>query len=79
MQSKKKGLGTLKGDPELEKGKKSRNGEGKEGKSSDKNLANMSSHESDSFFKMYNREIKVNQDEIPIILSELTDAAYNFI
>jgi hypothetical protein len=59
MQSKKKGLGTLKGDPEGEKGKKSRNGEGKEGKS-DKNLANMSSHESDSFFKMYNREIKVN-------------------
>jgi hypothetical protein len=39
----------------------------------------MSSQESDSFFKMYNREIKVNQDEIPIILAELTDAAYNFI
>ena len=28
---------------------------------------------------MYNKEIKVNQDEIPIILSELTDAAFNFI
>lgn len=28
---------------------------------------------------MYNKEIKVNQDEIPIILAELTDAAYNFI
>ena len=39
----------------------------------------MSSQESDTFFKMYNREIKVNQDEIPIILAELTDAAYNFI
>lgn len=37
------------------------------------------SHESDSFYKMYNKEIKVNQDEIPIILAELTDAAYNFI
>ena len=37
------------------------------------------SQESDSFYKMYNKEIKVNQDEIPIILSELTDAAYNFI
>ena len=39
----------------------------------------VTSHESDSFYKMYNKEIKVNQDEIPIILSELTDAAYNFI
>ena len=28
---------------------------------------------------MYNKEIKVNQDQIPIILSELTDAAFNFI
>jgi len=28
---------------------------------------------------MYNKEIKVNQDQIPIILAELTDAAYNFI
>ena len=37
------------------------------------------SQESDSFYKMYNKEIKVNQDEIPIILAELTDAAYNFI
>ena len=37
------------------------------------------SHESDSFYKMYNKEIKVSQDEIPIILAELTDAAYNFI
>ena len=37
------------------------------------------SQESDSFYKMYNKEIKVNQDEIPIILAELTDAAFNFI
>ena len=35
--------------------------------------------ENDSFHKLYNKEIKVNQDEIPIILAELTDAAYNFI
>ena len=27
---------------------------------------------------MYNKEIKVNQNQIPIILAELTDAAYNF-
>ena len=39
----------------------------------------MGSLESDSFYRMYNKEIKVNQDEIPIILAELTDAAYNFI
>ena len=39
----------------------------------------VASQESDSFYKMYNKEIKVNQDEIPIILAELTDAAYNFI
>jgi hypothetical protein len=28
---------------------------------------------------MYNKEIKVNQDQIPIILAELTDAAFSFI
>lgn len=28
---------------------------------------------------MYNKEIKVNQSQIPIILAELTDAAFNFI
>lgn len=28
---------------------------------------------------MYNKEIKVNQSQIPIILAELTDAALNFI
>ena len=47
----------------------------KEPKSGDQ----VGSQESDSFYKMYNKEIKVNQDEIPIILAELTDAAYNFI
>lgn len=33
----------------------------------------------DSFYKLYNKEIKVNQDQIPIILAELTDAALNLI
>lgn len=28
---------------------------------------------------MYNKEIKVNQSQIPIILAELSDAAFNFI
>lgn len=36
------------------------------------------SEDQDSFYTMYNKEIKVNQSQIPIILAELTDAAYNF-
>ena len=37
--------------------------------------------ENDSFYKLYNKEIlnKLNYDEIPTLLSELTDIAYNFI
>ena len=50
-------------------------GQGKDTKPADQ----VASQESDSFYKMYNKEIKVNQDEIPIILAELTDAAFNFI
>jgi len=52
--------------------KKSRNGNGAAGKGE-------LSQESDSFYKYYNKEIKVNQEEIPIVLYELVDAAYNFI
>ena len=37
------------------------------------------SQESDSFYKYYNKEIKVNQEEIPVVLYELIDASYNFI
>ena len=37
------------------------------------------SNENDSFHKLYNKEIKVNQDEIPLLLLELTDIAYKFI
>lgn len=40
--------------------------------------ANTSS-ESDSFCRIYNKEIKVNQEEIPIVLAELIDAAHSFI
>jgi len=57
-------------------------GTGSSGKTSGKDPKTgdgVGSQESDSFYKMYNKEIKVNQDEIPIILAELTDAAYNFI
>jgi capsule polysaccharide export protein KpsE/RkpR len=35
--------------------------------------------ENDSFYKHYHKEIKVNLDEIPIVLAELIDAAYNYI
>ena len=35
--------------------------------------------ENDSFHRLYNKEIKVNQDEIPLLLLELTDIAYKFI
>ena len=54
--------------------KKTRNKETAEQTGSLDNTSHM-----DSFYRMYNKEIKVNQDEIPIILAELTDAAYNFI
>jgi len=37
------------------------------------------SQESDSFYKHYNKEIKVNSEEIPIVLYELMDAAFNYI
>ena len=55
---------------------------GSSNKASEKKSRNSNkevSQESDSFYKYYNKEIKVNQDEIPIVLSELIDAAYNYI
>jgi len=75
--SSKEPVGSLRGDgkPKEQEEKKSRNAGG-----ATKSLEKQgSSHDSDSFFRMYNQEIKINQDEIPIILAELTDAAYNFI
>jgi hypothetical protein len=42
------------------------------------NTAEGGAEDQDSFYTMYNKEIKVNQNQIPIILAELTDAAYNF-
>jgi hypothetical protein len=35
--------------------------------------------ENDSFNRHYNKELKVSKDEIPIVLSELNDSAYQFI
>ena len=40
---------------------------------------NAAADENDSFHRLYNKEIKVNQDEIPLLLMELTDIAYKFI
>ena len=48
-------------------------------KSRNSNAKGELSQESDSFFKYYNKEIKVNQEEIPIVLYELVDASYNYI
>ena len=44
-----------------------------------RNSAKDGSVSSDSFYKHYHKEIKVNMDEIPIVISELIDAAYNYI
>jgi len=55
--------GTLRGDKggkDPEEGKKSRNAAGTSGKSIEKGLQNASSHDSDSFFRLYNQEIKIN-------------------
>lgn len=41
--------------------------------------ADAAGDENDSFHRLYNKEIKVNQDEIPLLLMELTDIAYKFI
>lgn len=35
--------------------------------------------ESDSFNRHYNKELRVSKDEIPIVLAELNDSAYQFI
>ena len=44
-----------------------------------RNSKNDGSVESDSFYKNYHKEIKVNLEEIPIVLNELIDASYNYI
>lgn len=48
-----------------------------EGKAIDASAAE--GDENDSFHRLYNKEIKVNQDEIPLLLLELTDIAFKFI
>lgn len=35
--------------------------------------------EDDSFTQWYNKELRVSKDEIPIVLIELNDAAYNYL
>lgn len=35
--------------------------------------------EDDSFTQCYNKELRVSKDEIPIVLMELNDAAYNYL
>jgi hypothetical protein len=55
----------------MDKADQAHAGEGKEPKEG--------GDENDSFHRLYNKEIKVNQDEIPLLLLELTDIAYKFI
>ena len=35
--------------------------------------------ENDTFNRHYNKELRVSKDEIPIVLAELNDSAYQFI
>lgn len=35
--------------------------------------------EDDSFTQCYNKELRVSKDEIPIVLLELNDAAFNYL
>lgn len=41
--------------------------------------ARMQDSEEDSFSQWYNKELRVSKDEIPIVLMELNDAAYNYL
>lgn len=36
-------------------------------------------NENDAFNKHYNKELRVSKDEIPIVMAELNDSAYQFI
>lgn len=41
--------------------------------------ARIADSEEDSFSQCYNKELRVSKDEIPIVLMELNDAAYNYL
>jgi tetratricopeptide (TPR) repeat protein len=74
-----------------ETGVRSRNSSGKKTKgnfpASDKqegatvgsNLSESNNGENDTFNRHYNKELRVSKDEIPIVLAELNDSAYQFI
>lgn len=38
-----------------------------------------SNNENDTFNRHYNKELRVSKDEIPIVMAELNDSAYQFI
>lgn len=42
-------------------------------------LGTRTDSEIDNFTKCYNKELRVSSEEIPIVLTELVDAAYNYI
>jgi hypothetical protein len=39
----------------------------------------LSNNENDTFNRHYNKELRVSKDEIPIVMAELNDSAYQFI
>ena len=45
----------------------------------DEMRARVQDSEEDSFSQWYNKELRVSKDEIPIVLMELNDAAYNYL
>jgi hypothetical protein len=45
----------------------------------EENKNNNDNPEDESFTQCYNRELRVSKDEIPIVLFELNDAAYNYL
>jgi hypothetical protein len=59
--------------------KETKHGKSKEFEEKAMDQSNGEGDENDSFHRLYNKEIKVNQDEIPLLLLELTDIAYKFI
>ena len=41
--------------------------------------ASKTTTENESFNRHYNKELRVSKDEIPIVMAELNDSAYQFI
>ena len=49
------------------------------GTAQDSGTGSQTLNENDTFNKHYNKELRVSKDEIPIVMAELNDSAYQFI